>query len=82
MPVRSFPILILACIEGRVEHAGPGAQASLYGSIFPAIWSLLLGLRARGLGSVVTTLHIEHFEQEMARVVGLPADVTQAYSGP
>ena len=71
------PVLILTCAEGRVEHAGPGAQAPLYGSIFPAVWSLMLAFRARGIGSVLTTLHIEHFEREMARVLELPADVTQ-----
>jgi nitroreductase len=73
-----IPVLILACAEGRVENAGPGAQAPLYGSIFPAVWSLLLAFRARGIGSVMTTLHIAHFEQEMARVLEIPANVTQA----
>ncbi len=72
------PVLILACAEGRVENAGPGAQAPLYGSIFPAVWSLMLAFRARGIGSVLTTLHIEHFERDMAQVLELPASVTQA----
>jgi nitroreductase len=30
-------VLILAGVDGRVERAGPGAQAPLYGSIFPAV---------------------------------------------
>jgi nitroreductase len=76
--MHEVPVLILACIEGRVEHAGPGAQASLYGSIFPAVWSLMLALRARGLGSVMTTQHIQHLEREMAQVLGLPDGLTQA----
>ncbi len=76
--LHEVPVLVLACIEGRVESAGPGAQASLYGSIMPATWSLMLALRARGIGSVMTTLHIEHFEREVARILDLPADVTQA----
>jgi nitroreductase len=76
--MQDVPVLILACVEGRVENAGPGAQASLYGSIFPAVWSLMLAFRARGVGSVMTTVHIEHFEQDMARVVGLPDGMTQA----
>ena len=75
--MQDVPALILACVEGRVENAGPGAQASLYGSIFPALWSLMLAFRARGIGSVMTTQHIEHFEQDMAAVLGLPDDVTQ-----
>jgi nitroreductase len=73
------PVLILACAEGRVENEEPGAQATLYGSIFPAVWSLMLAFRARGIGSVLTTLHIiGHFEQDMARVLELPAHLTQA----
>jgi nitroreductase len=76
--MHEVPVLILACIEGRVEHAGPGAQASLYGSIFPAVWSLMLALRTRGLGSVMTTQHIQHLEREMAQVLGLPDGLTQA----
>lgn len=75
--MQDVPVLILACIEGRVENAGPGAQASLYGSIFPAVWSLMLAFRARGIGSVMTTQHIGHFEQDMATAVGLPDDMTQ-----
>lgn len=75
--MQDVPVLILACVEGRVENAGPGAQASLYGSIFPAVWSLMLAFRARGIGSVMTTQHIEHFEQDMARVVELPDGITQ-----
>ena len=63
--LHEVPVLVLSCIEGRVETAGPGAQASLYGSILPATWSLMLALRARGLGSAWTTLHLM-FEQEAA----------------
>lgn len=76
--VHEVPVLIVACIEGRVEREGPGAQASLYGSIFPAVWSLMLALRARGLGSAMTTQHIHHLEREMAQVLGLPDGLTQA----
>ena len=42
---------ILPCIEGHVEQASPFAQASRYGSILPATWTLILALRARGLGT-------------------------------
>ena len=44
------PVLVIPCIEGRVENAGVLAQASVYGSILPAAWSFMLALRARGLG--------------------------------
>jgi len=71
------PVMVLACIERRVENAGVLAQASVYGSILPAVWSLMLALRSRGLGSAWTTLHLM-YEQEAADLLGIPADVTQA----
>lgn len=71
------PVHIIPCIEGRVETAGLMAQASLYGSILPATWSLLLALRARGLGSAWTTLHLAH-EAEVGELLGIPPTVTQA----
>jgi len=41
------------------------------------IWSFMLALRARGVGSAWTTLHIM-FEQEAAALLGIPPTVTQA----
>lgn len=76
--LHEVPVLVLPCIEGRVENAGPGAQTSLYGSILPATWSLMLALRARGLGSVMMTFHIHHFERKVAKILDIPDDVTQA----
>jgi len=71
------PALVVPCYEGRVEKEGVVAQASLYGSILPATWSLMLALRARGIGSAWTTLHLP-YEREAARLLGIPGDVTQA----
>jgi nitroreductase len=71
------PVLILACIEGRVKDPAPAAQAGLYGSILPAAWSLMLALRARGLGAAWTTLHLA-YEREIGTLLGIPDDVTQA----
>jgi nitroreductase len=76
--LHEVPVLVLACHEGRVEHAGPGAQASLYASIMPAVWSLMLALRARGIGSALTTIHIHPFEREIAQLLKIPAEITQA----
>lgn len=69
--------MIIPCIRGRVEKLGVMAQASLYGSILPAAWSLMLALRARGLGTAWTTLHLR-YEEETAAILGIPPDVTQA----
>ena len=71
------PVLIIPCIDGRVENAGLMAQAGLYGSILPAAWSLMLALRARGIGSAWTTLHLR-YEREVAAVLGIPDHITQA----
>ncbi len=71
------PVMIVPCIDGRVEQAPQFAQASVYGSILPAVWSLMLALRSRGLGSAWTTIHLM-FEKEAGQVLGIPEHVTQA----
>lgn len=75
--LHEVPVHIIPCIEGRVETEPPFAQASHYGSILPATWSLMLALRARGLGSAWTTLHLP-YEKEAARLLGIPDQITQA----
>jgi nitroreductase len=71
------PVHVIPCIVGRPpEEFSPVSHASCYGSIFPAVWSFQLALRARGLGSVLTTLHLI-WEQEVAEILGIPGDVLQ-----
>lgn len=68
------PVHVIPCVMGRLpEKTNNIMAASLYGSIFPAVWSFQLGLRARGLGSVLTTLHLAH-EREAAELLGIDAD--------
>lgn len=74
--IHRVPVHIIPCIEGRVENEPAFAQASHYGSILPAVWSLMLALRARGLGSTWTTLHLA-YEQEAAELLGIPDNITQ-----
>jgi nitroreductase len=74
--LHEVPVLILPCIEGRVEDATVFEQATLYGSVLPATWSLMLALRARGLGTAWTTDHLI-FESEVAALLDIPAPVTQ-----
>ena len=74
--LHEVPVHVIPCVEGRVESALPVVQASVYGSILPAVWSFMLALRARGVGSAWTTLHIM-FEQDAAKILGIPATVTQ-----
>jgi nitroreductase len=49
----------------------------ILGSILPAMWSFQLALRARGLGSTFTTLHLNCAE-EAAELLNIPANVKQA----
>lgn len=72
------PYLVIPLIEGRVEGANAFQQASVWGSILPAVWSFMMALRARGLGSAWTTLHLPD-EQKAAELLGIPFDrYTQA----
>lgn len=71
------PVFVIPCLEGRPTADTPlMALGSMYGSIFPAVWSFQLALRARGLGSAITTLHLLH-EQEAAKLLGIPDNVLQ-----
>jgi nitroreductase len=74
--MHEVPVHIIPCIEGRVDEETPFRQASVYGSVLPAAWSLMLALRARGLGSAWTTLHLM-YESEAATLLGMPAGLTQ-----
>jgi nitroreductase len=69
------PVFLIPCVTGRTDSAsGPLAnlaQASVYGSILPAVWSFMLAARARGLGTAWTTLHLMH-ERESADLLGIP----------
>lgn len=67
---------LVPCIEAGVETAPAFAQASVYGSILPAVWSFMLAARARGLGSAWTTLHLV-YEKDAAALLGIPEHVTQ-----
>ena len=68
---------VIPCITGRPEGLAPTDLAWFYGSIIQAGWSFQLAARARGLGSVWTTHHLD-YEREAADVLGIPFDdVTQ-----
>jgi len=68
------PVLVLPCL--RTGRLGDGNQAGLWGSLLPAAWSFMLAARARGLGTAWTTLHLS-YEDEVAGILGLPADIRQ-----
>ena len=74
------PVMLIPLLEGRVEGAEAGVQASYWGSILPAVWSYMLALRERGLGTAWTTLHlIGDGEKQAAELLGIPYErYTQA----
>ncbi len=65
------PILMIPIIEGRLDNLPAFAAASTWGSLLPAVWSFMLALRSRGLGSAWTTLHLPS-EREAADLLGIP----------
>ena len=80
------PVHVIPCVEARMEWAPHFEEvrshstlyhASIFGSILPAAWSLMLALRSRGLGSAWTTLHLM-YEKEAADLLGIPDHITQA----
>ena len=75
--LHEVPVLVIPCVEGRLEDKGPMVRAAAYGNILPAAWSFMLALRARGLVSAWTTLHIR-YEREVGALLGIPETVTQA----
>lgn len=76
--LEQVPVFVIPCVKGRVENMPMVvAQASTYGSILPAAWSFMLAARARGLGTVWTTIHL-FFEKDVATLLGIPDDWTQA----
>ncbi len=72
------PVHVIPCIE---MHADPAENPklmwpSLMGSILPAVWSFQLALRARGLGSTLTTLHL-CYADEAAALLNIPKNIQQ-----
>jgi len=71
------PLHVIPCMQGRPPEGAPTmAIAAMLGSIFPAVWSFQLALRARGLGSCITSLHLA-CEKQAAELLGIPDDVMQ-----
>jgi nitroreductase len=67
------PALIVCCM--RAKHPDtPLMGSSFYGSIYPAIQNLMLAARHRGLGTVLTTLHLGD-EASFKEILEIPDDV-------
>ncbi|HEY8061136.1 MAG TPA: nitroreductase family protein [Acidimicrobiales bacterium] len=77
------PALVIPCVRRHRSSTDPAvamphpAAVSVYGSIFPSIWSFCLALRTRGLGSSITTMHL-HGANRVAALLGVPDTFLQA----
>ncbi len=66
------PAMIVCCLRGpHPTGESATAQATWYGSILPSVQNLMLAARSRGLGTVLTTMHI-FSEADIKRVLGIP----------
>jgi nitroreductase len=69
------PALLLPIVAGRTDGGAAGSnvfhQASIWGSVLQAVWSFMLALRSRGLGSAWTTGHLWR-EKQLADLLGIP----------
>jgi len=80
--LHEVPALVIPCIRRHRSTPDPAtpmphpAATSVYGSIYPSVWSFCLALRARGLGSSITTMHL-HGADEVAALLGIPDDFLQ-----
>ena len=88
--IAKVPLHVIPCALGTpaqsetffegLGYGGPALRnlvaSGFYGSIWPAVWSFMLALRSRGLGSALTTMHLA-LEREMGELLGIPDTVTQ-----
>jgi nitroreductase len=69
--MHEVPAMLIPCVRPRTDGLPAIAQAGVWGSVVPAVWSFMLAARARGLGTCWTTVHLYH-EQEVADLLGIP----------
>jgi nitroreductase len=73
------PVLVIPCYEPTMPRVGGDESfylATLYGSIFPAVWNFQLALHTRGYGTCITTLHLHH-EKAVRELLGIPESFAQ-----
>ena len=75
--LHEIPVHVIPCMAGRTEGVQTVWAATMWASLYPAVWNFMLAARARGLGTSLTTVHLM-FEKEAADVLGIPFDkITQ-----
>ncbi len=79
--LHEIPAMIFVCAEGEPVDDSLSSNVAYYGSILPAAWSLMLSLRARGIGATWTSL-LSSKQAEVAQILGIPAGVVQTVMLP
>jgi len=69
--LHEIPAMIFVCVDGEPMNDTVSGNVAYYGSILPAAWSLMLALRARGIGATWTTL-LSSRQAEVAAVLHMP----------
>lgn len=69
--IGEMPALLIPLMPGRADGKSVVEQAAMWGSILPAVWSFMLALRSRGLGSCWATVTSRR-EREIAAILGIP----------
>jgi len=71
--LHQMPAILIPLMPGRSDGKPLSEQSPMWGSILPAVWSFLLALRERGLGSAWTTVASRR-ERQIAELLGIPRD--------
>lgn len=71
--LKDIPAMVLVYSTVPAPGSELAQQIGYYGSILPAAWSLMLAMRARGLGSTWTSL-LASRQEALRELLGAPAD--------
>ena len=72
--LHEVPVHVITCCDAAGRR---DARTRGMADILPATWSLMLALRARGIGAAWTTTHTR-YELEAAELLGIPQNIVQA----
>jgi nitroreductase len=78
--LHEIPCMVFVFAMGEPSEDVSG-QVGFFGSILPAAWSLMLAMRARGIGTTWTSL-LTSRKEEISRILNVPEGVTQTVMLP
>ena len=78
--LHEIPCMVFVFAIGEPSEDVSG-QVGFFGSILPAAWSLMLAMRARGIGTTWTSL-LTSRKDDIAKILNVPEGVTQTVMLP